>query len=385
MFETLDTIDWERVGDHISGQNWRIPSAIRALVSSEKEKRLQALEFLFGSFYQLEFESHIFETTAKIIPFTLEVLANKPRPTARLLVRYFAWFLYRRVHVSDVYFDVQQLRNYIAVYDAIEQGLPIYLQMLSSRDMSLRRRAIILLGCLGTNAESILPALLETYALEKEWRVKREIVKSVEQLLWDRSKFWNNYAPFLNGILEDNVPTKLKYTAAIAVIKTSRGYPVYTQQISPLAISTLVECFKRERKTPFRTDWMRYEIAETLAWLADQTPLVRLLHHPQLTERDAQFLALALVTQINSDHLPLSKNYWFTVLGQDNPNRIIYTALNSRHIVEQLSNYATRPVRELLDNEAFWSTPTNFFSHFFGLPDDREALRALIDQKSEQS
>jgi len=70
-----------------------------------------------------------------------------------------------------------------------------------------------------------------------------------------------------------------------------------------------------------------------------------------------------------------------SLYGTDTSSRIYKetAAANRYHVGRKLNNEQRLALEAIVDCEPFWEIPTNLFSFFYGLPDEREALRKLLE------
>src|SRR5579859_688574 len=164
IFETLDLIDWKAVGTHVYGEPEKIPAMIRQLLSPDSESREEALMFLFGEGQNF---GEVWESTAHIIPFALEVLADDTQPGHIEILRYFQYMTVRKIYTGGrPEYSVLEMRTYLNTYNALEGGIPIYLKLLDSQDAEVRAASANVLAGLNANAADLLLGLRDRFAVE---------------------------------------------------------------------------------------------------------------------------------------------------------------------------------------------------------------------------
>jgi len=104
-------------------------------------------------------------------------------------------------------------------------------------------------------------------------------------------------------------------------------------------------------------------------------PLLNLLKHPDLSAEDAHLIARGLLAQAFLSGG--SESHWRHFPSYD---RQAEGAICIQHfVVRPTLHHATKAiVQAIVDSDKVWERPTNLFSFFYGLPDSREALRALL-------
>jgi len=144
MLEGLDQVDWGSLGKLVSGlAATKVPELIRSLLSDEKGVRDGALDHLFGS--QQDFGT-ITYATPYIIPLIIELIADENTlDRVTLLQCFLAHFDYlQRIAFSPS--DVRKMQLYAKVYEAIEGGVRVYLELLKSPAIQIQEVTIQLLG-----------------------------------------------------------------------------------------------------------------------------------------------------------------------------------------------------------------------------------------------
>ncbi len=134
LLDNLDSIDWTNI-HHSHGTAEKFPVWIRQLVSDDPKVRESARENLF------EFSHHqgsIYEVSAHIVPFFLELLAHKDTPEKAHLLYHLSSLASgsRRSVVENVYGGNEKV-----TYRNINKGLPLYLELLQDSDPQVRLEA----------------------------------------------------------------------------------------------------------------------------------------------------------------------------------------------------------------------------------------------------
>src|SRR5262249_9193338 len=159
----------------------RIPDHIRNLVSPDPLKRKAALNLLFGEGSSY---GNIYESTAYIIPFALEILAEDTLLGYRAILQRFEAILKFKVHTAsrDSY-SIREVCNYLNAYTAIEQGLSVYVNLLVNQHLTVRADAARVLGSLNGSATSILPVLRDQFSVETSEETQTVLLEAMTRLL----------------------------------------------------------------------------------------------------------------------------------------------------------------------------------------------------------
>src|SRR5262249_24442619 len=142
----------------------------------------------------------------------------------------------------------------------------------------------------------------------------------------------------------------------------------------------LLELTKPPRNTD-NSNWTLplYEVnllLQDLVLLSGET-LLQVLHVPDLSREQAHLIVRCLLAQtfLSSKRNPRYWEQYFDFRGKDK---------GGLYSLEQVTALDTPQrkniIQAIIDTDVFWELPTNIFSFFFGLPDSREALQALLDK-----
>ena len=146
MLDRLERVDWSGL-QHAYGQASDVPALLRALVSSEKETRDEALYELYGNIWH---QGTVYQATAFAVPFLIEILAAKCDKPAilRFLAHLANGSSYLAVHKPrETSEQVRQELGWVRdTTAAVRAGTPIYLGMLAHADSRVRESAAFLLG-----------------------------------------------------------------------------------------------------------------------------------------------------------------------------------------------------------------------------------------------
>lgn len=387
MFDTLDTIDWAAFGPHIYGQAAEIPGHIRRLLSPHPVEREEALALLFGEGQDY---GNVYGTTAPIIPFVLEVIADDTLPGREACLDHLEWITIAKVYTGgQPEYSIRQMRHYLNAYDALERGIPLYFKLLDDPQANIRSGAAAVLAGLNASAATILPVLHDHFTAESIESVQIALIEAMARLLREQdysgSDLRKTYAPFFHHIVDTG--TALRFTAAKAAITASVSQGFGTQlersEVTPGLVAALLERYW-SLPDDFDRAFARQEIVRLLAHLPDLTPLIDLLHHPATTPEDAHLLGRGLLA--STVHGPVALNqYWnyYPIFKYRHEKKIydIYNLSQTLDIWRTLSGGIWDVLQALVDADQFWVLPTNLLSVMFNLPDDREHLRAFVERK----
>jgi hypothetical protein len=233
------------------------------------------------------------------------------------------------------------------------------------------------------DAERLLPFLSRRYALEEDREVRIQVVKTMAGLI--RSATWSRYSrfkpqaesiPFFNQIVETETDVPLRAAAAQAAIAClSRFSRHEAQLLSPQVPEALIDYY--QTLTDPHASPARHQVIRDLARVG-HAAFQGLLDDPASIPSDVHTIGRSLLASAFLDprdtdaHWVHYPEFEKRKLGQ----------LYQRHPVLTMRGKLLRDqaaaLQALVDWEPFWQSPTNLLSFFYGLPDDREALRALL-------
>ena len=180
MLEQLDNVPWEELG-HAYGFAEDVPDLIRDLIDPERRKK--ALDNLYGNIFH---QGTRYEATPYAIPFLYELIESEETPQRDHLVYflvglalgYESEYLPEGVDVADFRQNREEYysraspaeradwalcgmspRTDLACYDAVREGVPKLIPLLSCTDPALRRAAAYALAWFPENASKSLPSL----------------------------------------------------------------------------------------------------------------------------------------------------------------------------------------------------------------------------------
>jgi HEAT repeat protein len=200
MLEKLDSIDWSSLS-HAYGEASDVPDIIRALASDDPETREEAISELHGNIWH---QGTVYEATPYAVPFLIELLkADTVKGKDAILG------LLSSIAEGSSYLDVHQDMDYFfgerdtlefsvklaqefdfvrLSHEAVVEGLPVYLALLSDADVETKLWSLYTLSTCLERAEAIKTALWERFAVEENPQVKASLLLCVRDL-WRRRRF----------------------------------------------------------------------------------------------------------------------------------------------------------------------------------------------------
>lgn len=388
MLQGLDQVDWENIGVHVyaSRPKKEIPNIIRDVLSQDAEIRQQALGFLLG--HQQEISS-IYDTTPYILPFVIEILKVQSVSGKADILKFLVHKSNLHVHTGgNGELSIHQRRTQIRTYDALQVGISDFLNLLRSDDTTVRKLAAKLLGAMSDDATVIALKLIEAFDNEADEVVKCSIVEAMGSLLSKtdirQAELRSQYADWFRELVETYPIDNLRVAAARASIISARNSlwndRLGSNDISPQVGDILVKAYWSMTDDLYE----RQKIIQLLARLKSAEFLLTILEDPKTTAEEAQVLALGLLWNIfkgsSSDAFFWQ---WIAIkiaVGSGQLYRMYDVPKPDRDYEKSRWLKVTPTLSRLVAVEKIWHLPTNLFSFFFGLPDSRDELRALIEK-----
>jgi hypothetical protein len=378
MLEALNSIEWGTL-KHFYNDEQEVPTAIKSLISPNTSEHIRALEFLFGS---QQDSGTVAETTQYIIPFVLELLADEKYPSKKLLLNELGGL---GIEPFAEHYSIRKVRYHLAAYDALESGLQTYFNLVNDPNFEIRQGAIEVLGKLSNSSEIIAQKLVSHFSFEETNEVKITLIDSLDSILstvdFSQLDIRNQYKEFLKGLVESDYGSQLRHSAARTSIRTSMsnfwGKKIKPDEVSPKVAEILIEEYWK-RHSANSQDYIQREIIELLSQLGPE-PLEILLNDHRTTPDDAYYVVRGLMfSAINIYHAPSSwrEKYWKEHPNFERMPKGNFHTFGNIHFANIPET--NRIIRSIVENDIFWKIPTNLFSFFYGLPDDREELRKLI-------
>lgn len=381
MLEGLEQIDWKSMRYSCE----TIPDDIRSLLSQDSEVRGDALDSLLGSGGCF---GEIGDATPHIIPFLLELLAHDETPDKAELLYRLSGVAERIGHSGH---PIHMMRLQLKTYDALRAGLDLFISLLKDGSAYVRMNCIDMLQHMTDDVVVLVPELIDRFRHEQDEEVEVALLKSLKTLLgsgdWHLDNLRRQCIPFLKETVETHKSRKVRIAAARASLE---AIPLLTRNYDGLSpqVPTILAREFFEHASPI--DWMEEAepswheemIVIDLAKLNPQA-LLDLLLDTAIDAKQAHLIARGLLACgfLYSDYI--DSHFGNPSSYEKKDEGVIYV----RHHAVVRSHYRFQPARGILqaiaDADKVWEIPTNLFSFFYGLPDSREGLRALLSQQGD--
>lgn len=186
MFDGLDDIPWKSLR-HAHGESTDLPDLLRALAAKDRKARTESLTALFGNIWH---QGAVFEATAPVVPFLIELLSapdcEETEGIIELLLCIAAGQSYHQVQAPFIgdKLEPSELRGRIsretawveAARCAVEAGWTSYARLLSASKPCVRERAAHLMAACRAQASTTAEVVRAHLAYEATPAVQASLV-----------------------------------------------------------------------------------------------------------------------------------------------------------------------------------------------------------------
>jgi hypothetical protein len=401
MLEGLDQIDWKRLR-HSYGIATDVPEMIRQMaVADIDDSDDDEYDNLFSTFLNIvNHQGDVKSATVQSIPFLIELLDYKVVPRRDLVLQVLAGIIHSCNEHIEVSSQIGTLGYEIDTYRNISNGFPTYIRLLKERDGRIRRSTAYLLSLL---PEHHTYSRLPVYKAARIEQDKQTLIRMIECLgvlaLQSKRYGWLNatlarhYKKFLEELAASHEELDVTITASQVWVDL-----LYLEnwQENVNAPSFIIELLTEHVIHPIQIG-DDTKAVEKLSKLGIHA-LVKALDYSETTPDAAHKICremLDLTFERRSSHRKdfLSdkwNNYLSVYDSYDLTTSRMYHFREENNFILQTSNGGLYPSQKavlmtIVNNDLFWHLPTNLFSFFYGLPDDREELRKLAEGDSKKS
>lgn len=386
MFDKLDRIDWKNLGFHVYNKPEEIPERIRELISPVPQVREEALEFLLGGGQDF---GDIYDTTPHIIPFLFEIL-NFPDAFDKEMLLFHLSGVAEHISISPKA-SIHMLQLRLQTYEAIKASLGIVLALLNDPSKEVRLASVDLLGYMTDEVERLIPEMIRYFQAESEEEVQVAMMNCFKRLLnsleWPRFELKNQYAPFFQAVVEMHSADRVRVAAARVSVELVGHYNRKQDILSPQVPAILSKEFF-ELGSPLNsleagaTVYHMEMIAKDLSRLTPE-PMMKILQESAINAEQAHVLTRALLASTFLQAEAIDSHWEHFPNFDRRTEGKFYTYHHAvLHSLGHPFQARARTLQAIVDTDRVWEIPTNLFSYFYGLPDTRDALQALLEDKA---
>lgn len=398
MLSDLDKIDWSSLNGAY-GPATNVPHMLRAVINAPD---YESFRDAYGDFFnEVGHQGGVYQVTSYTVPFLLDLLKDekniKRREAYLMTMIEFAkdariqdhdWGIpLRSSHPPTVY------RYALALHDAICEGLNLYLSFLLPPGMGLSGLSMYLLTFLAGHHERVVPPLQEYAQNQKHPHLRAGAIWGIARLWKEAEDGWKHRgrADWFKPFIEHDSDLRVRAVSALAYAQLKslihNEWPAFiVKELSDSLAYTLPYddeahlgyLYYDEEFLPFEDDWIR---AIRRAALSPQ--LIQLVEQGNGPPRMMHRLIRELLNTSFGRAQPV---LWGHIdadpaLRGKNNQAILYQPPKGTPVYQpekKLTEHQQQALKAIVDCDAFWEIPTNLFSFFYSLPDEREALRDLL-------
>ncbi len=376
MLEGLDSIRWNELE---GADNNIVPELLKAIASSESDVSSDALSRLSNN---VNHQDTLYETSPYVVPFLVELLNSPSIHHKERILRLIGYLAASSTEAISEGCSIDYADLAISTYKNIEAGFTIYCSLITNKNPLLRKEIYNILGYLCRLHDEILEFIYLTYDREDHLEVKFQIVQSVIRLL-ETSLQLSSYLRKRMTIYRDNFFKDIfaSIDSIVIQIEAAKGMLVQALAIGGLEKKDVKEAqqFLIDRITdtelhlPLRVELLRF--------LARQTEDISLLLATIIEKNNIDLFVTHEIVKVLMDKVfvaDMNARYGYRT---SQSQTVFYDASYGK--ISDNNNITSRRaevLQAILNCEQFWQLPTNVFSFFYGLPDSREELQALIEK-----
>lgn len=395
MLEGLDRIPWKRLSTSY-GLAKDAPHYIRLFLSSDKADREQAVEYIIGA---VNHQGHIHDSTAAVTPFLIELLANPEVQDREQILSVLSAFASSVDKACGSINSVASLGTVAQLYNHLVSGIGIYESFLSHPDNDTRVDAVLLIADLHQNSARTRLRLWHTFKREPLAYIRAEILDALIKTLphdWNPNKrLLIRYRNCFETLVNTDENPDVKCNAAIGWIQCEalrlqfNNIAIKPPEAIVQALLPALSYKGYVSKTMHYFLSLDKEIVQRIFSTADLTaPTLHVIARHLLSKT---FRVTNRVGALSRGQGTYQKG-WDFLLERDHQSGVLQSAMyqfkgnsyEQRHRADIHSDVPAglekrRLLQTILKRDRFWELPTNLFSFFFDLPDDREALQELVE------
>lgn len=390
----IDDIDWHSL-QHAYGPADDVPELLRLLASDDEAVREDAWHELYGTIWH---QGTVYEASAYAVPFLLRLFADQRTPdrhaVLEMLQSLAAGSSYMAVHFRDEEsisdwritlakegkdFDVELQRELSYVRAANEAVLALFLELAedANQDAEVRREAIAALAELSTQANLIIPRLRALLDQPDAAPFHVNIVNALHRHMDDSQRSQQFFAK----LMQHEADPDAAFTAATALIhRTGEHAP-------DAAVECVIDALRRHGdEYAYGGDVYNASVDALLKLGHERARPTMLRALPLLHNTDSEELhifAIAMLDLVFNDGQQ-SRRAWALPRNKKTGRQMIDFHIDDSKVPPERSsamiNDAQREVlAALAAHDPLWEWDSNLL-RLYGLPADREALRAWVEQ-----
>jgi hypothetical protein len=255
MLEDLNTIDWKRM-TYFGHRDRDLPQLIRGLAADDAQVRQRAYQSLLAP---VEFEWNVTEAAVYIVPFLIELLAHENVHDKQNIL-----YLINCYTLHSCPEDWPEAAWREKTYQAIREGLNVYLELLHHPDETVRRETTDLLIGLHEDSVQIASALRLRLDAEEDYLLKAKMIWTIREIVKRESERFASimaeyYQLFLD--LTQNSDEVIRLVAAASLTDVAKT------ETPPDVVRMIVDGIRNRYR--FDERWMQYVFSSTCKRILD--------------------------------------------------------------------------------------------------------------------
>jgi hypothetical protein len=335
--------------------------------------------------------------TAKSIPFLIELLSYPSVPRRDLVLEVLTAIASSCTEHVKAGSNVGSLQYEIDAYRSISEGFIKYIQLLKDPDPRNRRMAAYLLGILPERHTYSRLAIYKSVKVEQDKQTLTRLIHSLGILASDLPHYRKRsealikfYKSYIEGIVATHQEFEVTLVAAEVWSDLAKSQDWFIEAKPEQLPAHIIETLTSAVLNPFH--YGEDTIALQKLSALGIHPLAQALADPDMTPSVAHQICremLDLKFTRKSVHNPKDGlngwriyEMWDAISAPNAPHKYGHRqgGLSRLYLpTEALYQDQKFVLNSIVNNDLFWQLPTNLFSFFYGLPDDREGLRKLVN------
>jgi|GEM_PF-4043238 len=409
VLENIDDIQWDKL-DCAYGDARDVPLLLQHVSKAESE-----IEWVAAYNKVLDFvhrDEIIYPATAPTVHFLMQLLAANDDPHYKIRHCFSLGGILLKTHmtlypphISALPESITSQRSKLTTYDAFANNVDIFIDMLSHDSPDVRTASLAILGFLVEQSQQIFPAVVD--CIEKTDDVWTQAVGAwaYTLLVYHSIKFNSIVRADINSHinqvlqwLEDTDNPILKYTAAISCLLLQQPYsrrlpePVFDAVIKGMNADSndFISTTDNEEMDTLRDEFLPFDHVASIISLncrrfSRPDLWLRLLPELELTPMQAHIYCREMMElefySFNRDASTKRWNNWDHLRKHHFLEVVNYRWSGKPFFYRPghgFANYQPTILKTIINCDPFWELPSNLFSFYYRLPDDRDELREMI-------
>ncbi len=401
-FKGLDQVNWRALRDSY-GSAEHVPDLIRDLNTDQDHVFRKAFDDLLNVVNHEGYS--ITDVTAATTPFLIQLLDKKDVPKRAWILDVLINFQESCDEHTRYGSEISESKSFFATFIALEEGIEKYLVLLADPDDEIRALSVQLLTLLRAEKPNVRLRMWKASQIEANLLIRAAMIYGVGKLIgntyaYSVKRVAKQYRGLFQTLLVTSEESLIRIAAASAWIESHTTFFAHSRGVPSAIPGILCDALTQDNaiRAPFELRFLEplrdpVVIIERLRRL-DLEGMAESLHANSITSKAAHLIIRKMLDQVfmrvRANYLRFPYGYsdeWKAFEAQDNAatDQYIYAHRETKFSLRRIY-MPDRPLNEreklvvdaIVNCGPFWQLPTNLFSFFYGLPDSRDELRALL-------